>query len=359
MIVPYEDPEAIILRQQKKPGQSQGERIDYADTDFTWRARDNLRIINTFIAKHHIDLDIFDDQERDLRCRMRKHANPAKDKFLDFTKVRLFRIFNNSSFRQGGRFYGGWWQQIPSDYRSRITINNEPTAELDYSGMHLAIIYAEEGLDLPMADPYALDGYCVQLRGDIKTAFNIIINCGTREEAIAAIDRRIRTGELSGGLESGQDLLEAFAKAHPQIKHKIASGEGVRGQFTESQIAEQVLLKGIGVGLCILPMHDGFITTKRHVDTLEELMNETFREVTGRSARIKPEAFDLSVLPHAGECATYFIRRPDGTIELNGPLEGKAIGFSTLHPDLPPGCKHSKRNKEKRAEEWKKAHGKQ
>jgi hypothetical protein len=63
------------------------------------------------------------------------------------------------------------------------------------------------------------------------------------------------------------------------------------------------------------------------------------------------------VLSHAGEYETYFIRRPDGTVELNGPLEGKAIAFSPLYPELPEGSKYSKNNKARRDKEWKSVHG--
>ena len=30
------------------------------------------------------------------------------------------RIFNNSSFADGGRFYGGWWQRIDGEHRKNI-----------------------------------------------------------------------------------------------------------------------------------------------------------------------------------------------------------------------------------------------
>jgi hypothetical protein len=159
MIVPYECPEIIILRAKKKHRQATGNLVDYADTPFTRRARKNLERINNYIADHHINLDITDAQEEELLHRIRNREDPAKDNFLDFTKTRLSRIFNNSSFEQGGRFYGPWWQQIPGDYRTFITINSKKTVELDYSGMHFAIMYADMEAELPMLDPYALDGY--------------------------------------------------------------------------------------------------------------------------------------------------------------------------------------------------------
>lgn len=45
------------------------------------------------------------------------------------------RIFNNWSFDEGGRFYGGWWERVPSRYRSHITIDGMPTVEMNYAAI--------------------------------------------------------------------------------------------------------------------------------------------------------------------------------------------------------------------------------
>ena len=362
MISEYEDPEIIIQRAKKKYGQSQGDPVDYADTPITRRARKDLRKINKFIAGHNINLDITDDREHELLLRMRQRDDPTRDKFLDYTKIRLRRIFNNDSFDQGGRFYGVWWQQIPGDFRLFITINSKKTVELDYSGMHFAIMYAAIGMDTPMDDPYALEGYDAELRGHIKKAFNIIVNCATVKAAIGTIDGRIKDGELSAELGGGDGLIQAFTNTHPLIKDKIASGEGVRGQFMDSQVAEKVLLKGIDIGLCILPIHDGFITTAGDQFILEKLMDEAFSEVTGYTAKIKPETFDLSILTDAGIVEPHWVTRSDGTVERDGTLEGKATSFSQAisGPALwgkVVEAAEKKENKNRRDKEWKAVHG--
>jgi hypothetical protein len=361
MIVPYESPEVIILRAKKVHGQS-GEPIDYKDTPFARRARKSLERINKYIAGHHINLDITDDQERELLHQLRRRDDPAKDTYVDFTKTRMRRIFNNGSFEEGGRFYGAWWQQIPGDYRVHITINSKRIAQLDYSGMHFAIMYADMGIDIPMDDPYALAGYGGHLRGEIKTAFNVIVNCTNRKQAIGTIDTRIGNGELSGELGGGERLLQAFAETHPLIEHKIASGEGVRAQFTDSRIAEKILLKGIDIDLCILPIHDGFITTAGDEFVLETLMNRAFQEVTGHNAKIKPETFDLSVLPDAGKNTPYWVTRSDGSVERDGMLEGKSTSFSQIVTKTAlwgrlEKSAENKTNKTKRDKEWKLVHG--
>ena len=42
---------------------------------------------------------------------------------------------NNWSFDEGGRFYGGWWERVPSRYRSHITIDGMPTVEMNYAAI--------------------------------------------------------------------------------------------------------------------------------------------------------------------------------------------------------------------------------
>jgi|TARA_B100001146_G_scaffold196452_1_gene184762 hypothetical protein len=51
----------------------------------------------------------------------------------------------NEDFSSGGRFYRGWWQNIPRELRQHITIDGEPCSELDYSGQHLLLLYGLEG----------------------------------------------------------------------------------------------------------------------------------------------------------------------------------------------------------------------
>ena len=363
MIKRCHDPEVIILRAKREGKQRQGNQIDYKDIPFTLLARKNLKKINEYIAGHNINLDITDDQEEALRQRMLSRKDEARDKFLDFTKTHLRRIFNNDCFKQGGRFYGGWWEEIFSEYRHFITINGKRTVGLDYSGMHFAIMYADLGMNTPMEDPYALESYSSEIRSDIKKAFHIIINCSTRKKAIETINSCIREEELSADLVNGETLLEAFEETHPLIGDKIASGEGIHGMFVDSQIAERILLKGIDIDLCILPIHDGFITTAGDEFVLERLMNEAFKDVTGHTAGIKPETFDVAMIADAWNDAPYWITRSDGTVERDGRIEGKATSFSQVHTkeslwERIEEDAYRKTRKNRRDEEWELAHGK-
>ena len=159
----------IILKSDKDSGKA---LIDFEDTEASRGMNDRVTIINEVLLDHWADLEI---PHKDLLA--------LKDKGIDLEKTlytgrRLRRIFNNSSFEYGGRFYGGWWQSIPSKLRHRITINNEPTIELDYSSMHPRMLYAEVGAECP-ADPYNV-GFDPEHRDLVKKAFNALINAKGR-----------------------------------------------------------------------------------------------------------------------------------------------------------------------------------
>ena len=68
----------------------------------------------------------------------------------------LHRVFSNRSFDQGGRFFGAGHLQLPKKVRKHhIAINGSPTVELDFSAMHIRMLYHEEGIPYT-DDPYAI-----------------------------------------------------------------------------------------------------------------------------------------------------------------------------------------------------------
>jgi hypothetical protein len=101
--------------------------------------RDNLRTINRALLRNWADLELPDNEFDDVGWLMLTDADRLP---LDLSRRTLYRVFNNSSFKQGGRFYGAWWQSVPREYRGLIRINGKPTVELDYRAIHPRILYA-------------------------------------------------------------------------------------------------------------------------------------------------------------------------------------------------------------------------
>ena len=86
---------------------------------------------NVFVIK--------DDEYKKLQERL---LLDDKKQPIDLTKKMLYRIFSNNDFGQGGRFYRGWWQNVPSEYRQFITIDSKRTQEYDFSQLGPNMIYS-------------------------------------------------------------------------------------------------------------------------------------------------------------------------------------------------------------------------
>jgi len=70
---------------------------------------------------------------------------PERKVTLNTSAVTYARIFNNSSFEQGGRFYLPWWQIVPRNIRDALLINGEPTVEIDFPQHHVTMLYGRIG----------------------------------------------------------------------------------------------------------------------------------------------------------------------------------------------------------------------
>ncbi len=220
----------VILRDINK------EDISYEDTEATLQMKEDLRIINRALEKNGVLLYITDDEYRDLFIRMQKSASTAA---ADFTRKFVRRIFNNGSWKQGGRFYGAWWQNIPREYRHLIRLNGKDVVECDYSGLHVNMLYAEKKLPMPQGDVYSdIPGYTNSddFRAFVKQLLLILVNSDDREKAREAIQdavyrkRRLKLPKDIRPSTEGKyifPLIDAFAEKHHQISSYFCASAGV------------------------------------------------------------------------------------------------------------------------------------
>ena len=287
MIERVDDEETIILRAPKQKDQRKGDEIDYKDTAETARMRENVRSINSQLQEHWIDILASDRELEQINEELKR-----KKDSLPFEPGRkhLRRIFNNGSFKQGGRFYGGWWQEVPKKWRTFIMIDNRSTCEIDYSGMHLTMLYARAGLPMPEGDPYLPPGCSKGVRPFLKVALNTIINADSRAKAIGAIEGEQDTSVIPPQYSDVESLIDAFAKKHEPIQHLFYSGLGIDLQCIDSQVAEQVMLELGKDGIVVLPVHDSFIVEERYEDKLRDAMDAAFEEICKAKTGIKMQA---------------------------------------------------------------------
>lgn len=275
--------QVIILRDADKND------IEYEDTPQIEKMRENLQLINTNLVKHAILLYVTDEELEQLQKRLEHKIN--------FADKRVRRIFNNESWDQGGRFYGGWWQNVPREYRKLIRINDKDVVECDYSGLHINMLYAMSGLPMPEGDVYHIPGYSnsPNFRDFVKRLLLVTVNSDNRNIARNALHSEVHFDKTlslpteipSTSVEHLFPLMDAFEAKHEPIKHYFCTGVGIDLQNKDSMMAEQVLLQFSKWNYAILPMHDSFIIHHGLEQSLRDAMNKAFKDLFGVDCKIE------------------------------------------------------------------------
>ena len=273
--------ETVLLRNQ-----IDGQRVlvDYEDTASTDQYRQNLYLINSCFAKHWFDLEVLDKEIPILADRITSHSNKEP---VDFSKRTLVRIFSNGSFKEGGRFYRGWWQNVPSKYRKYITIDEKRTGEGDFSQLNPHMLYFANNKELGSEDAYdrVLDG---QHRAKVKEAFNAMVQANTPLKSCP------KTIDLSEVDINWSELRDRILASHKPISHEFFNGVGNKLQFKDSTIAEKVMLHFAEMDAPALPVHDSFIMHHGYAESgeMEEAMRRAFHETFGESIKVSEEIID-------------------------------------------------------------------
>ena len=267
---PNIDIQTILLR-NKVDGRRQ--IVPYDEDKDTEQWRINLRKINLCFSKHILDLQIKDSEVSELQERLLLDNDKQP---IDLTHKVLVRIFTNNSFKEGGRFYRGWWQNVPKEYRQFITIDSKKVTEYDFSQMNPNMIYDRYNHELGSEDAYTRVAG-PDHRDIVKQAFNAMFQASTtlnkKPDDINDID-------LDAIKMSWKELKEEILKAHKPIKDYFFKGLGNRLQFEDSCIAESVMLQFAHSDAPALPIHDSFIMHHGYGDKggLEEVMRRAYFE---------------------------------------------------------------------------------
>jgi hypothetical protein len=321
MISLHPNAETIILKDEKKKIK------EYEETEETHRMRAEIQTINDLLSNTLINLYMSDSDLHKLQERMRDGKEPEPQEHLldgpdesedeveetprgaiDFTMKSLMRVFNNSSFRHGGRLYGAWWQGVPNKsrkFRKFIRINNMNTVEVDFSAIHINLIYWLNGLTVPEGDLYTLDDFPGETRDVVKRSLLTLINADSKRQGMRSIREhingvKVRTKFVNGKKKQEEKvihkndriilppgikiekIIKAFEKKHEAIKNWFFTGKGVELQYWDSQIAVEILLTLVKEGVPCLPLHDSFIVSEPQENGLRGVMSKAFHKVTGR-----------------------------------------------------------------------------
>ena len=229
----------------------------------------------------------------------------------------LRRLFNKN-MKLGGRFYGHY-QQIPSADRKRIRIDGQQTVELDYKSVHMALLYALEGLPVN-SDPYVIDGHkdkraafksmCLRLvNSDDLASFEANItrsgNPKVQQESKSYKAKRERYEYLKSlalkateptkpmsikkgfieniptGANGGELLKLILARHHPIAHHFGTKNIGLKLQKLDSELMALALNKLVGIPC--LPVHDSIRCRVSDMEQVSNAMIDAFKELHGQN----------------------------------------------------------------------------
>ena len=295
MIQVSKDKEVIILRDEINGKQ---ENISYEEIPDTIKWRKNIQKYNRLLEKTYIDIPSL--SKSGIKINQRKNKKQFKTIFLTQWDKVVTRVFNNGGWDDGGRFYGGWWQRIPSEDRKHIHFFNTPSSEIDYSGLHINLLYRICNKKMPMKDPYVIEGIPNEgsNRAIVKIILLSIINANDITKAIKSVRRTINFSQYLYDYVNYNEIkwesyIDNILRAHCAIKEYFFTGAGIKLQKFDSMIAEEVINYFTKLDIPILCIHDSFVLPTNHAETLEKVMKEKFDYVC-TSLNLRSDGTELS-----------------------------------------------------------------
>ncbi|MFC0444354.1 hypothetical protein ACFOD1_03490 [Pseudidiomarina halophila] len=192
----------------------------------------------------------------------------------DLTFKRQF----NETFNKGGRFYGNV-QQLSKQERATITMNGEPTTELDIKSLHPRMLYNMKGIAAPF-DCYDIDGYD---RETMKTVGLIALNAKSELSAVRAL-----ANSLSTTHEYARRAIEAFRLKHQPIAEFLFSSSWSMLQYQDSELAKDILSEAADEGIPVIPVHDSFISSTSHAQKLSGIIHKQYEKRFGFLPVVEP-----------------------------------------------------------------------
>lgn len=229
---------------------------------------------------------------------------------LDIYDVQLRKVYNNSSFDEGGRNYISNTVNFKKEERPLIKIDGELTTELDFKALHPRLAATIEGVELDEDfDPYQieLEGYSKELSRYLgKWGTLILLNSGveytqkgkmsvnaSRLALITALRSRPevnfdnREVELKGVIHrlpdfaDYTDILLKCLERNDYIRVWFHEPRGLTLQNLDSKIMDLIISKFNELDEIVIPVHDSIVLKEHLADKGREIMRGCFKQVMG------------------------------------------------------------------------------
>lgn len=318
--------ELILLREkyEDEDGEKQTRLLDYDDTDYTNRIREQLKAYNDLLRRSFIDIPSL--TEPCVRIPIDRGNRKGREMLISTgpDNKHVHRVFNGTeddNWTKGGRFYGGWWLQIPKDLRQSIYINDRPTVEVDYKALHPNLL-----LNDPVYDPYDLKRLILpdvlptleEQRSAIKSLILMAINATSANLAFSAFRNDKKKGDPLRSIKNDQlqALLDAFTDQYPELKDALNTNKALDLMNQDSIIANMVIDYFTQRDIPILCIHDSFIIDYQKEQELRQVLHDASVQVTGKGIEQDRKAREKVIKTKIRPIKTKTTPSIDGTIKL-------------------------------------------
>lgn len=241
------------------------------------------------------NLELYEDDDKTRRIRtLLKNVNDVNSQ----AKIRFYKESLNASLvaifkkdftlygrlhTRGYRHYQGW----SGEERKEITINGDSVVELDYSGLHPHLLYANEGYQF-MLDPYSIVDNRIEARSFLKQILLCMLNSSDELTAERAANYWLyqnhseRRALKRIGITRARPIMRAFIEAHRKINHYFCCGKetGLKVMNKDAQIALDVIHYFAKRRIPILAVHDSFLVQNQYEKKLNKVMLNMYSKHT-------------------------------------------------------------------------------
>lgn len=262
------DPDEVLILNDVKDHTGKGKRIDYSETPETTKLRRQVARVNKRLRAANIEV-----------------VTEAGRWPADPTDCIVRRYFNNNSWHEGGRLFGGFWMNMPRAKRfSSIRLDGMPVVNVDFEQLFPALAYSELKEPLPPGDLYNIAG-----DGRSRAGWKRLLNA----MLFARSDLKNWPRDTSQLFPDGMKLRDACSLMrdhHHPIAHLFGRGVGFKLMYTESQILLHALDRLHAAGITALPLHDAVLVGDGHGEAARTIMRDAAAKAGGlKDARIKIE----------------------------------------------------------------------
>lgn len=255
----------------------------------TGKFLDNFKfdtLVKGIIGSYVLNKDYFSKIHLDLS----ENVEPSMVK-----NVYLTRIYKRGG---GGRFFqinALSYQNIKREYRNLLLINKKPVVEVDYSSLHLNLLYNSKKLPCVSGDAYMnivndlIGKSNKDLREAIKKCVLISINAKDMNDYKSAMRWREKGDYeiLQRFKISTEKVITSIIKLYPEISEFINSDASIDLMHKDSDLIENVLYRLKGKKILGVPLHDSIICQKGKEKQVKKIMEEEYKKFTSFDIKVE------------------------------------------------------------------------